>query len=118
MLDLLQHGVGQPVGKSVPGEQQNRQAIGHRHACGSHHIGGAWTDRGSGHHDLPPPRGLCEPYRGKGHGLLVLATPGRQPILHLLESFRKAGHIAMTENAEKPGKQRHMFAIDLGELIA
>ena len=36
--------------------------------------------------------------RGMGHGLLVLATPGRQRLTDPVQSLADAGHVTVTED--------------------
>jgi hypothetical protein len=50
--------------------------------------------------------------------LLVLATPGRQDILHLLQRFREASDVAMAEDGEDAWEQWHFLAVDDRELVA
>ena len=79
---------------------------------------GAGPDRGGRHHQLAPLLGLGERDGGERHGLLVLAAPGRQHVLHGFERFGQAGDIAVAEDAEHAGEQRHPGAFEFGELVA
>ena len=65
MLDLLQHGIGNPAREGVPGEDQDRQPVGMRRRGRRHHVGRPWPDGGGGHHDLPAQPRLGESDRGQ-----------------------------------------------------
>ena len=118
MLDLLQHRVGPPVGENVTGQKQHRQAVGMGTASRRHHVQSPRTDRRQRDHDLPPPLRLGKAHRRQCHRLFVLPAPRRQLVLHRLQRFRQAGHVAVTEYAEEPGKQWFLFAVDNDELVA
>ena len=70
-----------------------------------------------GDHDLPAPLGLGEADRGQRHRLLVLAAPGRQAVLDGFERLGEAGDVAVAEDREHAGEERHALAVDLGELL-
>ena len=107
MLDLLQHRVGPAVGKNVAGEEEDRQPVRHGAARRRDHVAGARADRGERHHDLPPPLRLGEADRGERHRLLVLPAPGGELVLHRLQRLRKAGDVAVAEDGEDAGEERH-----------
>ena len=77
---------------------------------------GAGADRGRRDHDLAAPLGLGEADRGQRHRLLVLAAPGRQLVLHRLQRLAEAGDVAVPEDREDAGEERHFPAIDHGPL--
>ena len=66
-------------------QEEHRQPVRVRDGGGRDHVGGARADRAGGDHDLPALPGLGEADRGERHRLLVLAAPGRQPILDRFE---------------------------------
>ncbi len=47
---------------------------------------------------LPAPLGLGIGDRGMGHGLLVLATPGRQRVANAVQGLADAGDVAVAED--------------------
>ena len=116
MLHLLQHRVGQPVGEGVAGEQQHRQPVRVRDTRGGHHVGGTRPDRGGGEHEAPPPHRLGIGDRGERHALLVLPAPGREHAPGGLQRLAQTGHVAVPEDREPAGNQRHFLSVDLGEL--
>ena len=116
LLDLLEHGIRRAVGEGVTGEDQDRQAVRHRHAGGGDHVGGAGADRGERHHDLAALLRLGEADRGQSHRLLVLAAPGGQHILNGLERLAEAGHVAMPEDCENASEERNFAVVDDGSL--
>ena len=116
VLDLLQHRVGDPALERVAGQQQHGQPVGVGHAGRGDHVERAGTDRRRGDHDLAPPGRLGEPDRGQRHPLLVLTAPRRQRVAGLLERLTEAGDVAVTEDREDAGEQRHVAAVDDGPL--
>ena len=112
MLDLLEHGIRQPVDEGVAGQQQHGQAVRVGDAGGGDHVGGARADRAGGDHDLPTALRLGEGDGGERHRLLVLAAPGRQFLLHGFERFTQAGDVAVAEDGEHAGEQRRVLAVD------
>ena len=116
MLDLLQDGVGDAALEGVAREQQQRQPVGHRDARRRDHVRGSRPDRRRGHHDLPPAHGLREADGGERHPLLVLAADGRQLVPRLVEGEPEPGHVAVPEDGEHTGEERHFEAVDDGAL--
>ncbi len=118
VLDLLHHRIGPAVHEGVAGEDEDRQAVGMGDAGRRHHVHGARADGRGGHHDLAAALGLGEADGGQRHGLLVLAAPGGQHVLHRLERLREAGDVAVPEDREDPRKEGNFLAIHHGELVA
>ena len=118
MLDLLEHRIGQAVHEGIAREDQDRQAVGMGRARRRHHVECAGADRGRGDHDLPASPGLGVADRGERHGLLVLAAPGRQPVLNRLQRFREAGDVSVTEDREHAGEERNALVVNHGVLVA
>ena len=118
VLDLLEHRVGHAVGEGVAGEQEDRQPIGMRDAGGGHHVERAGADRAGRDHDLAAPLGFGVGDAGQRHRLLVLAAPGRQPVLDRLERLAEAGDVAMAEDREHAAEQRRLLAFEHGALGA
>ncbi len=116
VLDLLQHRIGQPRHIVVARQQQHRQPVGVRHAGRGHHVGRPRPDRARRHHDLAARLGLGEADRRQRHRLLVLAAPGRQLVLDRLQGLAQAGDVAVAEDREHAGKQRHLGPVELGAL--
>ena len=67
-------------------------------------------------HDLAAPHRLGEADRGERHRLLVLAAPGRQLVLDRLQRLAEAGDVAMAEDGENAGEERHLAPVDDGLL--
>ena len=100
VLDLLQHGIGQAALERVPGEEQHRQAIGHRDAGGGHQVEGARTDRRRGDHELAPAHRLGVGDRRQRHPLLVLTSPRRQLVAGGVQGRAETGDVAVSEDGE------------------
>ena len=118
VLDLLEHRIGQPVRERIARENQDRQAVGMGRARSRHHVERAGADRGRGDHDLATALGLGVADGGQRHGLLVLAAPGRQPVLDRFQRFREAGDVTVTEDREHTGEERNALAVNDGVLVA
>ncbi len=100
ILDLLQHGIGQPRHEHVAGQQQQRQPADVRERGRRQHVGRAGADaRRHGHHPLPEVR-FRERDGRIGHPLLVVRTQGRQPVLFGMQRFAEPGHVAVPEDRE------------------
>ncbi len=117
VLDLLHHRVRPAVDEHIARQEQHGQAVGVGHARCRYHVGGAGADGRGRHHDLPPPPCLGKADRRQPHGLLVLPAPCREHVLHLFQRLREAGDVAMPEDREDAGKQRHFLAVHDGELV-
>ena len=118
VFDLLQHGIRQAIGEGIAREHQDRKAVGVGSTRSCDHVQRAGADGGNGNHHLAALLGLGESDGSERHGLLVLAAPCREFILHLLERFGQAGDIAMAENGEGSGEKGNFDAVDLGVLCA
>ena len=118
MLDLLEDGVGAAVDEGVAGQEQHRQAVGVGDAGRRDHVERAGADRARRHHDLAPEPRLGEADRGQRHGLLVLAAPGRQRLLHRFQCLGETGHVAVAENGEDARKERDFLVVVPNELVA
>ena len=117
VLDLLQHGVGAPAGERVAGQQQHRQPVGVGQTGRGHHVERTRTGRGRRRHHLPAVHRPREADRRQGHALLVLATPGRQLVLDVVQRGAEPEHVAVPEDREHPCEQRHLGAVEqLGPL--
>ena len=118
MLDLLEHRIGQAAGEGIARENKDWQAVGMGRARRRHHVERAGADGGRGDHDLATAPGLGEADGGQRHGLLVLAAPGRQPVLNRLQRFREARDVAVAEDREHAGEERNALAVQDGVLVA
>ena len=116
MLHLLQHGIRDPALERVPREQQQRQPVRHRDAGRRHHVQRAGPDRRGGDHDLAPAHRLREADRRQRHPLLVLAPERRQLVARLVEGEAEPGDVAVAEDREDAGEERHLAAVDLRPL--
>ena len=112
VLDLLEHGIDDPVLEGVAGEEQDRQAVGVGDGRGGHHVRRARPDRRRRDHDPPAAHGLGVGDGGEGHRLLVVAAVGRQLVLDRLERLAKRRHVAMAEDREDAREDRHVLAVD------
>ncbi len=113
ILDLLQHGVGQPRHEHVAGQQQQRQAADVRERGRGQHVGRAGADaRRRGHHPLAEIR-LRERDGRVGHSLFVVRAKRRQPILLRVQRFAEPGHVAVAEDREHAAAVRQ----DLGAAV-
>ena len=75
------------------------------------------ADRGGRGHDLAAVRGPGVGDRGERHALLVLAAPGRQLVAHLVQRGAEPEDVAVAEDREDAGEQRHLGAVEqLGAL--
>ena len=116
VLDLLEDGVDDPMLEGVAREEQDRQPVGMGGRGRGHEVGRARSDRRGGDHDPPSSHGLRVGHGRQRHRLLVVTTPGRQPILDGLQRFAEAGHVAVPEDREDAGEERHLVALDHGAL--
>src|SRR5580704_8967174 len=98
ILDLLQDRIRTTICEDVAWDEQNRQPIHMRHRGGGNHVGSARADRGGHGMRMAAALGLRIGDRGMSHGLLVLATPGRQRLAYPVQSLADAGHIAVAED--------------------
>ena len=112
VLDLLQHGIGDPALEGVAGEDQDRQAVGVRQPRRRDHVRRTRPDGRGRDHDLPAPSRLREGNSRMCHSLLALPTVRRQDIPHLFECTAEAGHVAVPEDREHSWEQRHLDAVD------
>jgi hypothetical protein len=112
VLDLLQHRVGHTALERVAREQQQRQAVGHCHAGGRHHVERPRPDRRRRDHELAPAHRLGEAHRGERHALLVLPAPRRQRITGHLQGMAERGDVAVAEDGEHPRHERHLPPVD------
>jgi hypothetical protein len=117
LLDLLQHRVGGAADVVVAGEQQHGQAVGVGDGGGGDHVGGTRADRGGGDHDLPALLRLGVGDGGQRHGLLVLAAPGGELVLHGFERFGEAGDVAVAEDGENAREERLLVTVDHDPLV-
>ena len=112
VLDLLEHRIGRPAGEGVTGEEQHREPVGVRDAGCGHHVERARADgRRRGHHLAA----VCRPrvgHRGQCHALLVLAAPGRQGVACLVQRGAEPQHVAVAEDREDTGEQRHLGPVE------
>ena len=113
VLDLLQDRIGAAIGEDVARDQQDRQAVHVRERRSGDHVRRARPDgRGDGHRPLAPLRlGIGD--RGMGHGLLVLAAPGRQGVADAVQRLADACDVAVAE--DRPNAFDEPFAL-LGHL--
>ncbi|CUX41135.1 hypothetical protein AGR7C_Lc100097 [Agrobacterium deltaense Zutra 3/1] len=118
MLDLLQNRVRQAACEGIACNEENGQPVGHGDAGGRHHVQRPRPDRSRSDHDLPAPLCLGKADCGKRHGLFVLPAPGRQLVLHRLQSFGKASDVAVPKNGEHACEQWNALSVDLGKLVA
>ncbi len=116
VLDLLEHGIGDPALERVSREQQQGQPVRHRDAGRRHHVHRARPDRRGGDHDLAPAHRLREADRRERHPLLVLAPEGRQLLPRLVEREAEPGHVPVAEDREDAREERRLAAVDLRPL--
>ena len=102
------------MGEVVAAEQEQGKTIGV--GGGGDHVGAAWPDRGSRHHDLATVTGLGEGHGCQSHSLFVLTPPGRQLVRDRLKGFPQAGYVAVPEDGEHSGEQPLAFTINYGFL--
>ena len=50
------------------------------------------------------------------HGLLVVRAPGRQDVPAFAQRLAQTGDVAVAEDGEDTGAERHLFAVDLDAL--
>ena len=118
VLDLLKDRVGPAVREDVAGQDEDRQAVRVADGGRGHHVGGPRPDRRGRDHDLPAAARPGEAERGEGHGLLVLAAPGRKLVLHRLERLGETGHVAVPEDPEHARKEPFTTRLRLHPLVA
>jgi len=116
ILDLLEDGIRPPRGEHIPAEEENGQPVGVGEGGRGHHVRRAGPDRGGRHHALLPPPRLRVRDRREGHGLLVLAPPGRQAVPLAVQGFPEASDIPMTKDRKDTRKVRHYHAVDFDAL--
>ncbi len=116
VFDLLQDGVDDPVLERVARQEQDREPVGVSDGRGGHHVGRARPDRRRRDHDPPAAHRLGVRDGRQGHRLLVVAAVRRQSVLDGFERLAERGDVAVAEDREDPGEDRHLVTVDLGSL--
>ena len=117
VLDLLKNGIRKARNERVSTEHQHRQPVRMCQGRGRQEVGRAGASRGGAEHEAAAEPGLGVSSGGKTHPLFVLAPVKRQAVLHVLQGFSEAGHIAMAENAEPAAAKAMLDPVDFDELI-
>ncbi len=112
VLDLLQHRVRSPAIERVSRKQQHRQPVGVGDAGSGDHVQRARPHRCGRRHDLPPVGRPCvaRPRRAPSPARSGLARWAARR--HLVQRGPETEHVAMPEDPEDPGEERHLRAVE------
>jgi len=114
---LLEHGGLEAPGEDVAGQQQHRDAVDGGGRRAGDHVGRAGADRRRAGEGLQAVLHLGVGHGNVHHRLLVAGLVVAEGVRVLLQGLPDAGHVAVAEDAPRPGEEGGFHPVTLDNLV-